>query len=194
MAEIKMAQFSEEMEHRVNSIIGLVRRDHKIVAYMNELTRRYFTSNLGLKYYFKNVNKSAKNDITWKCQLKKEIKSVPSEIVPKKIIKSWSYENGFIAIGTVNQGEDFMQKLETGAADNNISSTGVARFMNVIATAGDTYLNMGWRDGASSANDSLAPQLANSLISSGVSISFNAIIFLYLSTIFKKETIKSQRD
>ena len=65
------------MEHRVSSLIGLVKRDHKINAYKTELTKRYFTSNLGLKYYFKNVNKSAKNDHDWQTQLKKELKSVP---------------------------------------------------------------------------------------------------------------------
>ena len=90
MAEIKMAEVPDDMDHRVSSLIGLVKRDHKIKAYETELTRRYFGSNLGLKYYFKNVNKSAKNDHDWKTQLFREIKSVPSEIVPKKIIKSWS--------------------------------------------------------------------------------------------------------
>ena len=97
MAEITMAEVPEEMDHRVSSLIGLVKRDHKIVAYKTELTRRYFGSNLGLKYYFKNVNKSAKNEHDWKTQLMREIRSVPSEIIPKKIIKSWNMENEFIS-------------------------------------------------------------------------------------------------
>lgn len=59
-------KLSKEYVHRVASVIGLVKSEGKVIAYKNELHRRYFMTNYGLKHYFKKVNKSTKTDDDWK--------------------------------------------------------------------------------------------------------------------------------